>query len=1029
MKQKLKSHSLRSFVQRIKIVLLLVTFVFFSEQSIAQALPVSGSVKNTSGQPIPGVTIVVKGTMNGTVSDVEGNFLLTNVPSDATLIISFVGMKTQEIQVAGNTQINVALVEETIGLEEVVAIGYGTVKKADLTGSVATVQGEDISTKKTAVKITNALQGTMAGVTITRSNAEPGTVGTIRIRGVTTISDSDPLVIIDGIPGSLSDLNADDVASLSVLKDAASASIFGSKAAAGVIVVTTKRGKPGQMDLKYDVEYGWDQPTRIPQYVGAVQYMKMVNELVWNDKGNTGSEYPTYSQDLIENYTSLNAENPDEYPDTDWSQYIRNFSPRQMHTLSFTSGSNRCSTRGSLSYNKVESIIDDRPYENFTARVNNDVKINDMLKVIMDMQYMYSHDQRKQTTPSPTLFNLEPTQRAYWTDGRIAYVRNGVNTFARLLDGGNDDRWTHELIGKLGFEFTPLKGLKISGNFAPNFYTYKRKDHYLALEMTDWDDPDTVLGYVSSVSTTSLYEYRNDSKNFTEQLLVDYSKTFGEHSLSLFGGFEYYYEYIESLSASREQYELDNYPYLDLGPTTYDDNSGSATEYASRSFFGRLMYNYKNKYLFQANARYDGSSRFAKDYRYGLFPSCSVGWVISEEPFFKSIEPISFLKFRASYGSLGNERIGYYPYQSTIAFSDVLMYSGSEVVSNQTAYIPDYVIENISWETTETYDFGIDVNFFDSKLQLVADYYKKTTKDMLLALEIPDYIGLEDPDQNTGEMYTRGWEMEVRYKNRIGDLSYSVAANISDYKSIMGDLGGTEFTGSQVKFEGSEYNEWYGYKSDGIYQTLEDVDNSATINSSVSPGDVKYTDISGADGIPDGKISAEYDKVLLGGSLPRYEYGGNIRLDYKNFDFSLFFQGIGKQNSYLSSSMVRPIDDGAYGAQKFILGDYWSAYNTDEQNKKVRYPRLSETEGDANNYGVTSDYWLINGGYFRLKNIILGYTLPKNILGAIGVQNLRVYANLSDLFSIDNFPKGWDPECSSGYFITRSFLLGASVKF
>jgi len=1004
--------------------------------NVAQQGGVSGVVTDDTGQPLPGVTVVVKGTTQGTVTDANGIYSIANLPESATLVFSFVGMQTKEVIIGNQTRINIRMEYESVGLEEVVAIGYGTARKADLTGAVASVDGESLSIKKSSVNITDALQGTMSGVTVTKNSGEPsGSGSSIRIRGITTIGDSSPLVIVDGIPSSLSSLKAADIESISVLKDAASASIYGAKAAAGVIIVNTKRGKSGKLELQYDLQYGYDQPTTIPSTLGAVPFMTMLNELLWNDNNNTGSEYPKYSKDLIDNYPSLHAENSDQYPDTDWTMYIRNFSPRQSHSLSFSAGQDKFTNHSSVTFDKVESIVEDRPYVNFTARTNNDFYFNKNLSAHFDIQYVYSHDQRKQQVPSPGLFSAEPLERAYWTDGRIANYRNSENFFARLLSGGDNNLWNNTVGGKLALEFTPIEGLKMTGIYAPSISFSKGKNHYLALPMTNWDNPDLIVGYVNGTKFTSLSETRSDNNNYTLQYLTTYTNSFGDHNLNLLAGYEYYYSFNEQLGASRDHYTLDNYPYLNLGPLDYRDNSGSAWEYASRSFFGRFMYNFKSKYLFQINARYDGSSRFHKDYRYGLFPSLSAGWVLTEEPFMENVDALSFLKLRASYGTLGNERIGIYPYQSTIAFGYALMYDGSDVSSSQTAYSPRYVIPDISWETTKTFDFGVDINFFNNKLQVIADYYNKKTIDMLLALEIPGYIGLSNPDNNTGTMKTNGWELAINYNNNIGDLNYTISANLSDFKSTMGYLGGTEFLGDQVKLEGSEFNEWYGYQSDGIYQTAEEVTNSATINNRVKPGDIKYKDISGPEGVPDGKISPEYDKVLLGGSLPRYEYGGSIQLDYKNFDFNLIFQGIGKQNSYLSINMVEPFRGGILSVPSFIQGDYWSVYNTAEQNNKVFYPRLSQIAAGAqnrnngNNY-VTSDYWLFDGRYFRLKNIILGYSIPSKLTDPLKIQRVRVYGNVSNLFSIDRFPDGWDPEGSiGGYFITRSFLLGVSITF
>jgi hypothetical protein len=350
------------------------------------------------------------------------------------------------------------------------------------------------------------------------------------------------------------------------------------------------------------------------------------------------------------------------------------------------------------------------------------------------------------------------------------------------------------------------------------------------------------------------------------------------------------------------------------------------------------------------------------------------------------------------------------------------------VVSSQSAAQWQYAIPDISWEKTESYNIGLDASFFNYRLSVSGEYYKKTTKDMLLPLEIPDYIGFDNPDQNTGEMYTKGWEMDLGWADDINELSYSVNFNVSDFRSVMGDLGGIQFLGNQVRMQGSEFDEWYGYVSDGLYQSQEEITNSAVMNASVGPGDVKYTDISGPNGEPDGKISPEYDRVLLGGSMPRFLYGGNIRLSYHNFDLGIMVQGVGKQNSRLSGLMVQPIMENWGHIPKILDGEYWSVYNTEQENLNVQYPRLSRNS-ESNNFAM-SDFWMINGGYFRLKNISLGYTLPSTVSDRLGMQNIRVYGNASDLFTIDNYPSGWDPEVSAtGYPITSSFLLGVSVQF
>ncbi|WP_080903934.1 TonB-dependent receptor [Parabacteroides sp. Marseille-P3160] len=1022
-----KLKNLYSQAERRPVLFVLLFFCFMSTLSvIAQNKTINGKVEDTKGEALPGVSVSIKGTSKGTITDLGGNYTIQDIPTPATLVFSFIGMETKEINVGNQSVINITLSEETKVLDEVVVIGYGTVRKKDLTGAVASVQGSALKEKATT-RLSEALQGTMPGVMVTRTGSASDVSATIRIRGITTIGDSEPLIIIDGVPGSLDWVNPNDVESISVLKDAASASIYGSRAASGVILVTTKRAKSGQLSITYNYEYMIDKPTRIAEYVDAQTYMSLYNEMKWNDNGNNaGGEYPVYTKDVIDNYPSLHAENPNQYPDKDWlTSMLKKSAHRQSHKVSITGGTEKVKTNISLAYDQTEGLYKNKGYDRFTVRANNDININKYLSLEADISAIYSENKNPLYPIDPSA-GCAPIYPMEWSDGRVASGKSGSNIYAQLNYGGFSDGKANVTRGKLALNLTPIKGLKISGVFSPEYYTAKGKAFYKRVPYTDWENPNMTVGYIGIRTTNYLSESRTENIKTTTQFLINYDKQIGNHSINTMLGYENYYFKSEALAAARDQYILTEFPYLDLGDKNYQTNGGNAYENAYRSYFGRVMYNYKNKYYLQANARYDGSSRFHRDHRWGLFPSFSTGWVLTEESFMKNIKPLSFLKLRFSWGTLGNEKIGNYPYQSTVQFGNSILYYGNNATAVQTAAIGNYTIENISWETTETYDIGIDANFFNNRLIFSGDYYKKKTKDMLLALAIPDYMGVSDPEQNTGKMHTKGWEFSVRWSDQIGDLGYSVSANLSDSKSIMGNLGGTQFLGSQVKYEGSEFNEWYGYVSEGIYQTQEEVDNSATLNARVKPGDIKYKDISGPDGIPDGIISAEYDRVLLGGSLPRYQYGGDIRLDYKGIDFSMVFQGIGKKNSLLSVSMIQPFRDQFMEVPELLTGNYWSLYNTVEQNENVKYPRLSEV-GTTNNYSF-SDFWLFNGAYFRLKNITLGYTIPKNIAEKCRLQNLRVYLSANDLFSIDNYPEGWDPETSS-YWITKSFILGVSVKF
>ncbi len=995
---------------------------------------VKGTVTDESGQGLPGVSVVLKGTQQGTITNTEGVYTL-NVPdaSNSILVFSFVGYTSQEHLVNRRSALDVALLTDNKALEEVVVVGYGTQQKKDITGAVASVQGDELTQRKTT-QISQALQGTMPGVMVTRTNNAPGATANIRIRGITTITDagSNPLIILDGVPiDDINSINPNDVESISVLKDAASASIYGSRAAAGVILVTTKRAKKGQLSMDYSIEYGLEKPTQMPEYVDAGGYMRLVNELRWNDNANNSNEYPIYAKDLIDNYTQLNGENPDLYPITNWQSLImKNSAPRKSHLLSLSAAGQFIRTRVSLAYDKTDALYDNRYFERLTTRINNDITVNKYLSASVDINFRRENYEQPNISPFYLMGIAAPVYAAEWSDGRIGAGKDGDNIYAQLKHGGFDRTNKNQIGGKIGLDFTPIDGLKISGVFSPFLNLNKQKIFKTKIPYTAATDPNIISGYMNGFSETSLAENRNDNYRYTAQFLVNYGKQIHNHSFNLLGGYEFFYAFNENLGASRGQYILNNYPYLNIGPLDLRNNSGSAWENAYRSWFGRAMYNYKEKYLLQANVRFDGSSRFAKDYRWGSFPSFSAGWVLSEESFLQGGTPwLSFLKLRASWGSLGNERIGNYPYQAILNFENSsLFYQGNNVVSAQAAAQWQYAIRNISWETTQSTDFGIDAHFLNERLRFSGDYYVKTTKDMLLALEIPDYVGFDNPDQNTGKMHTKGWEFQVGYTDKAGDFGYSVSFNLSDFKSRMGDLGGTEFIGDSIKIQGSEYNEWYGYVSEGLFQTAREVTDLPKLNASVREGDVRYRDISGPDGIPDGKISPEYDRVLLGGSLPRLMYGFNATLNYKNWDFSFVVQGVGKQNSRLTADMIQPLRSNWGTFASILDGNSYSHYNTAEQNLGARYPRYSYTSA-SNNYTM-SDYWLINGRYLRIKNINLGYNVPQLLAEKVRIKGLRLYASVTDLWTLNKFPKGWDPEMSSlTYPITATYVLGASVKF
>lgn len=998
---------------------------------------ISGTVKDGNGEPLIGATVRVKGSSTGTVTDIDGNYTL-NVPANAELEISYIGFIDQQIHVGNKTNYNIILKENANNLDEVVVIGYGAVKKKDLTGAVAAVKGEELVNKRTTM-LSNALQGTLSGVTVSRSSSAPGSgASSIRVRGITTIGESSPLVIVDGVEGSLDYVNANDVESISVLKDAAAASIYGSKAAAGVILVTTKRGNDtGKLDLKYNAEFGWEIPTKQPSMVGVTRYLEMNNELMYNDNP-TGGFFQVYTADQTKNWVNYNQTAPNNYPITDWKKLmLKDSAPRMTHTITVSGGNKAVKSIASLSYDEVDGLYDGRGFQRYMFRSNNDFKINDKLNVALDVNIRHAKSKTKNYDPFNDMRKMPAIYPATWNDGRIASGKSGANPYGLLTGGGKSVSHSTQIAGKGQITFKPIKDLSLSAVISPFINYQKQKAFRLAAWYTLPDDPETIGGYLDAGSlyaTNKLTENRNDNWHVTSQLLANYMHNFGAHDVTLMGGFENYYMKTESLTAGRDQYELTNYPYLNIGSEDFQTNSGSGSKYTSNSFFGRLIYSYAKRYLLQANVRHDGSSRFAKNYRWGTFPSFSAGWVVSEEPFMQraALPWLSFLKLRASWGKLGNERIGsnYYPYIALMSFGNSLFYNADgSVTSSKTARPSVLAVEDISWETTTSTDLGVDANFFDNRLHLTFDYYWKKTTDMLLAIEIPYSMGYSNPNTNAGKMSTHGYDIDLTWQDKIGDFRYSISVNFSDYLSKIDYLNNADIISSgKIKRAGVLFNEHYGYICEGIYQTSDDVNNSAKTSSTVTVGDLKYRDISGPDGTPDGNISPEYDRVPLGNSLPRYLYGGNISASWKGVDFSMAFQGVGKQNAYLSTVQVQPLRDNYGNIPAILENKYWSPFNTDAQNANAIYPRLSNVS-KSNNY-ATSDFWIFNGSYFRLKNITLSYTLPQAWTNAIGINKTRLYVSGSDLFCISKFPDGWDPEMgSTSYPITTSLIFGVQVNF
>ena len=998
---------------------------------------VTGVVTDDSGQGLPGANVLEKGTLNGTATDVDGGFTIPVTDGKAVLVVSYIGFETQEIPVNDRATIDVILEVSNSDLEEIIVTGYSTQTKKDLTGSVASVSGEEITARGVA-NVSNALQGAVAGVSVTRSGTAPGSGNSIRIRGITTLQgNSEPLILVDDVPvTNINDVNPNEIESISVLKDAAAAAIYGSRAAAGVIIITTKRAKEGDFSLIYSGEYFINKPTELRGTVSAVPYMQMDNEKAWNDNGNDQNEFPLWPEALISDYTNLNAQNPDQYPNTNWRDLIlKESSSGNRHNFIMTGGSSRVRTNAMLGYEYQNALYDNRDWTRYTARINNDIDISDKFGASLNLALRITNEDDIVVDPTVEAIASGPVYAAHWQDGRIAEGKSGANTFARVHEGGFSDTDDYLVYGKASLFYRPIEGLKLSLNVAPSFNFIEFKSFNNSIPFWAADDPNMIEapGYIAFHNETqrTLIERRINNNSITSQALVNYHKSFGRHNIELVAGYEEFSAEFETLGVSGNEFLSNDFPFLNQAPVDkVFDESTQISENAYASYFGRVSYNLDNKYYLQGTLRRDGSSRFGEDYRWGSFPSVALGWIASNEGFLKDLNPVlSFLKLRVSYGSLGNDRLGNYLYQSVLQFSDALIANGADVEAVRAAAQRFLAVEDITWETTTTFNFGLDVNMFNDRLSLTADFFKKETSDMLLDLSIPSLSGYDDPTVNVGNMDTDGWELSVSWRDKIGELNYSASFNFFDSKSTIGDVRGKRLfeSGETLLSErGSEFRSWYGYQSDGIFQTQAEVDASPVTSSVVGPGDIKYKDISGPEGVPDGVIN-ELDRTILGGSLPRYQYGGTINLDYRGFDLGLVFQGVGKNNFYLNQTYVRPFIQTWHSPSTEYADSYWSVYNSPQENLNARYPRLSEN-AVSNNYRF-SDYWLVSGAYFRIKNLTLGYTLPPNTLERIGINKLRVYVSGLDLFTADKLIEGVDPEQGNGYLITKSFLFGIRANF
>ncbi len=988
---------------------------------------VSGIVKDNTSTAVAGASVLLKGTNTATFTDESGKFEIT-VSEGSILEVKFVGYIPQEVVVGNQTSLSIVLVEDLKSLSEVVVVGYGTQKKVNLTGSVSAIGSEQLE-RRPIISTANALQGVAPGVTVTSQTGSPGgDGGQIRIRGINSFggSDSNPLVLIDGVPGVLNQIDINLIESISVLKDAASAAIYGSRAANGVILVTTKRASGSKMSVNYRDYIGWQSATNIPKVTDGLTYMRVFNEANMNDNG-----YNLYSDQDIEDFRQKYAANPKNF---DWQDGILQGSGfMQNHFVSLSANSDKIRIMPSFSYSSQDGIIKNTGFERFIFRNNMDIKVSDKLSLKMDMSFTKGN--RLQIANEGTIWNYlgrMPTnipirRNGLWSEGWV-----NINPVAYIEEGGNRRVNTMELQGNFSATYKPLEWLNLTAIVAPRYRT--TNSHNFIKSIMTYNDDGSESGAANAFTELTQTGYRYDFGNY--QFLASAYKTYGKHNFSLLGGAsrETYDE--KYLMGYRRDFTYDTYEVLAAGADNETrDNNGTHDQWLLVSTFGRLNYDFDNKYLFEANMRYDGTSRFIQANRWAAFPSFSAGWRISQESFMQDQRHIfNELKLRASWGKLGNQNIGssYYPFAETLAIGSISMGEKiSQLVTLNTMSNPD-----LKWEETTMTGIGIDATIFKN-FSITADWYTKMTDGILLRLYTSQLTGLNAPYQNAAKVSNKGWELGVNYDNQWGDFKLGVGLNLSDVKNKIVDMKGQTSGTLLRQQEGYPVNSIFGLISDGFYQNQAEIDAGPTQFGTLKPGDIRYKDIAGAfdaDGnpIPDGQIT-DADRVIIGSTLPRYTYGANFDFGWKGLSLNLFLQGVGKADGYLNSHYVIPAVNSS--AVKTWQLDYWT-----ENNRDAEFPRLSTTS--ANNT-QNSDFWMRSASYLRLKNIQLGYTLPKAVTNKLKINSALLYVNGQNILTLTKFWQGYDPEigydagASDGvslgggnyYPQVKVYSIGLDIKF
>jgi len=1042
--------NLKLFSEKFKNSIFLFLMLFITSLSAQAQKQVSGTV-TSGGFPLPGANVVAKGTNAGVSTDIDGKYSL-KVPSSATtLVVSFLGYATKEVQISGDV-VNVTLEEQKNTIEEVVInVGYGTQKKSVITGAISKVSAKDLE-KVPNGRIEQALQGRTAGVTIAMNAGQPGAGSTVRVRGLTTLNDNNPLWIVDGVavdPGALGAINQSDIESMEVLKDA-SAAIYGTRAAAGVILITTKKGRAGKMTVSYNGFTGVSSPERTLKLLNATQYGAIMNERFANGGGAGSLPYP--------NLSGLGK-------GTDWQKAIFNGDAKRfLHELSVSGGNDVSNFYMSFGMQDQQGIVmsEISNYTKKNIRLNSNHKVKDWLTIGQTIGFTNQKTVGIGNTnsefggPLASAINLDPTTPLVETDPILAngplysspYVirdENGnpygissvvgqemTNPLAYAKTRLGQYNWSNDLIGNVfaeiklpkGFKFKTAMGAKLAfwggEGFTPLYY---------------------LSATVNNTTLNNISRIENKAFNWNVENTLLYENKINNHDFSVLLGQGAYRDnqFFTTTSVTHFGLATNNYQVASFNsPVTLANQRGYAYDTPAHnltSLFGRLTYNFKEKYLFTGLVRRDGSSGFGENKKYGIFPSVSMGWVPSKEGFWKENNIVNTLKLRAGYGVTGNDRYGEFAFLALIEGGRNYSFGNSGVVTQ--GYSPGRIAnKDLQWEETIQTNIGLDAKILND-FNLTLEWYKKETSGILLSPEIPGYVGAEAPPfQNVADMSNTGIEVELGYKKRINEFNLSANANFATVKNEVGYLGNNVDHFSQDGFQsmqdaitrtqvGHPYKSFYGYQTAGIFQNQAEIDaytngSGGLIQPNAVPGDFRWKDNNG-----DGTITDD-DKAFLGTSLPKMTFGLTLNMDYKGFDLMIFTQGAAGNKIFQG---LRRLDIGTANYQTSVL-DRWTGDGTSNT-----YPRISSSDNNGN-FTKMSDFYLQDGDYLRLKVVQFGYTLPLSTVGKVGIQKVRLYVTGENLLTLTKYT-GYDPEIGGGTFgidrgyypQARTLMFGANLQF